>query len=120
MAHKGRTIEHRNLIGSPVHLKRLLMNIMSNAVKYNRDHGHIYLYTRELPSADNSIATLQFVCEDNGIGMSEEFQQRIFEPLYAGAEGRRVQFGGTGLGMSIAKSLAEKWAAPSALKARRA
>ena len=41
VAHKGRTIEHRNLIGSPVHLKRLLMNIMSNAVKYNRDHGHI-------------------------------------------------------------------------------
>ncbi len=108
VAHKGRTIEHRNLIGSPVHLKRLLMNIMSNAVKYNRDHGHIYLYTRELPSADNSIATLQFVCEDNGIGMSEEFQQRIFEPFTQEQKGGASKFGGTGLGMSIAKSLAEK------------
>ena len=48
------------------------MNIMSNAVKYNRDHGHIYLYTRELPSADSSIATLQFVCEDNGIGIPQD------------------------------------------------
>lgn len=108
VAHKGRTIEHRNLIGSPVHLKRLLMNIMSNAVKYNRDHGHIYLYTRELPSADSSIATLQFVCEDNGIGMSEEFQQRIFEPFTQEQKGGASKFGGTGLGMSIAKSLAEK------------
>ena len=108
VTHKGRTIEHRNLIGSPVHLKRLLMNIMSNAVKYNRDHGHIYLYTRELPSADSSIATLQFVCEDNGIGMSEEFQQRIFEPFTQEQKGGASKFGGTGLGMSIAKSLAEK------------
>ena len=108
VAHKGRTIEHRNLIGSPVHLKRLLMNIMSNAVKYNRDYGHIYLYTRELPSADSSIATLQFVCEDNGIGMSEEFQQRIFEPFTQEQKGGASKFGGTGLGMSIAKSLAEK------------
>ena len=108
VAHKGRTIEHRNLIGSPVHLKRLLMNIMSNAVKYNRDHGHIYLYTRELPSADSSIATLQFVCEDNGIGMNEEFQQRIFEPFTQEQKGGASKFGGTGLGMSIAKSLAEK------------
>lgn len=84
------------------------MNIMSNAVKYNRDHGHIYLYTRELPSADSSIATLQFVCEDNGIGMSEEFQQRIFEPFTQEQKGGASKFGGTGLGMSIAKSLAEK------------
>ena len=108
VVHKARTIEHRNLIGSPIHLKRLLMNIMSNAVKYNRDHGHIYLYTRELPSADSSIATLQFVCEDNGIGMSEEFLQHIFEPFTQEQKGGASKFGGTGLGMSIAKSLAEK------------
>ena len=101
-------LAHENLQGSPVHLKRLLMNIVSNAVKYNRDYGKIYLSCRELPSDNPEIANLEFVCQDTGIGMSEEFQAHLFEPFSQEQKGGASKFGGTGLGMSIAKNLAEK------------
>lgn len=72
--HKTPEIIHKDLIGSPIHLKRLLMNILSNAVKYNKDYGKIYLSSREISSEQDKIVTLEFKCQDTGIGMSEEFQ----------------------------------------------
>lgn len=99
---------HRNLYGSPVHIKRLLMNIMGNAVKYNKDYGTIRLSCRELPLDDKETARIELICQDTGIGMSKEFQQHIFEPFAQEQKGGTSKFGGTGLGMPIAKSLVEK------------
>ena len=104
----GYTVEHRCLLGSPLHLRRLLMNIISNAVKYNRVGGEIRLGCCEKPSADPETAQIEFTCADTGIGMSEEFQKHVFEPFAQERDTARSEYGGTGLGMPIAKSLAEK------------
>ena len=106
--YKTPEIIHKDLIGSPIHLKRLLMNILSNAVKYNKDYGKIYLSAREIPSEQDKIVTLEFKCQDTGIGMSEEFQKHLFEPFAQEQKGGASKFGGTGLGMPITKSLVEK------------
>ena len=100
------SVTHWNLIGSPGHLKRLLMNIMGNAVKYNKDHGKIILSLREDESEDGR-AFYTFICKDTGIGMSEEYQKRIFEPFTREDESVKTAYNGTGLGMPIAKKLTE-------------
>ena len=100
-------LPHPELIGSPVHVKRLMMNIMSNAVKYNKDNGTITVTLQEL-RCEGGKAWIRFTCADTGIGMSEEFQKHIFEPFTQEALDARSTYGGTGLGMSIAKSLVDK------------
>ena len=101
-------IIHRDLIGSPGYVKRVMMNILSNAVKYNRENGHIYLSCMEIPSEQPGMTTMEFICRDAGIGMTEEFQKHIFEPFAQEHTGSRTKFPGTGLGMAIAKNLVEK------------
>ena len=101
-------VTHWNLIGSPVHVKRTLMNILSNAVKYNKENGYVYISCREIPSKQTAMTTLEFVCRDTGIGMTEAFQKRIFEPFAQEHVGSRTKFAGTGLGMPITKKLVEK------------
>ena len=101
-------IIHRELIGSPGHVKRVMMNILSNAVKYNRANGYIYLSCREIPSEQTEMPTMEFVCRDTGIGMTEEFQKYVFEPFAQEHTGSRTKFAGTGLGMAISKKLVEK------------
>ena len=101
-------IIHRNLIGSPSHVKRILMNILSNAVKYNKENGDIYISCREIVSEQPEMMTMEFVCRDTGIGMSEAFQKRIFEPFAQEDVGSRTKYSGTGLGMPITKKLVEK------------
>ena len=101
-------IIHRNLIGSPGYVKRVMMNILSNAVKYNRENGHIYISCIEIPSGQPETTTMEFVCRDTGIGMAEEFQKHIFEPFAQEHAGSRTKFAGTGLGMPISKKLIEK------------
>ena len=101
-------ITHRDLIGSPRYVKRVIMNFLSNAVKYSRANGHIYLSCREIPSEQPGMTTMEFVCRDTGIGMTEEFQKHIFEPFAQEHTGSRTKFAGTGLGMPITKKLVEK------------
>lgn len=101
-------ITHPYLIGSPTHVKRVLMNVLSNAIKYNRDNGFIYVSYRELESKEPSHVIIEFICRDTGIGMSKEFQNKIFEPFAQEHIGSRSKYVGTGLGMPIAKSLVEK------------
>ena len=101
-------VTHWNLIGSPVHVKRILMNILSNAMKYNKENGYVYISCREIPSKQTAMPTLEFVCRDTGIGMTEAFQKRIFEPFAQEHAGSRTKFAGTGLGMPITKKLVEK------------
>ena len=101
-------ITHRDLIGSPGYVKRVMMNILSNALKYNRENGQIYISCMEIPSEQPEMTTMEFVCRDTGIGMAEEFQKHIFEPFAQEHAGSRTKFAGTGLGMPISKKLIEK------------
>ena len=98
---------HVNVLGSPTHVKRLMMNFISNAIKYNKPHGKVYVSSSE-KSVENGVATFEFVCRDTGIGMSEEFQKRLFEPFAQEQASPRTKYPGTGLGMSIAKSIIDK------------
>ena len=100
-------LPHPRLVGSPLHVKRLLMNVLSNAIKYNREKGRVMLDCFELSCTGDKVQ-ICFVCADTGIGMSEEFQQRMFEPFTQENAGARSVYGGTGLGMSITKSLVDK------------
>ena len=99
---------HRNLIGSPAYVKRVMMNILSNAVKYNKENGCIYVSCREIISEQPEMTTMEFVCRDTGIGMTDAFQKHIFEPFAQEHIGSRTKFTGTGLGMPISKKLVEK------------
>ena len=99
---------HQNLIGSPGHVKRILMNILSNAVKYNKENGRIYISCLEIASEQTGRTTIEFICKDTGIGISEAFQKRIFEPFAQEHTGSRTKYSGTGLGMPITKKLVEK------------
>ena len=101
-------IMHHDLIGSPGYVKRVMMNILSNAVKYNRENGQIYISCMEIPSEQPEMTTMEFVCRDTGIGMTEEFQKYIFEPFAQEHTGSRTKYAGTGLGMPISKKLIEK------------
>lgn len=100
-------ILHNYILGSQGHLKRLIMNIVANAIKYNKDNGKIYFACRER-SCDGHMVNMEFTCRDTGMGMSQEYQARIFEPFTREAHGADVPEGGTGLGMSIAKSIVDK------------
>jgi signal transduction histidine kinase/CheY-like chemotaxis protein len=105
---KEKNITHPYLMGSPIHVKRVLMNVLSNAIKYNRDNGFIYVSYKELEAKEPFHVIVEFICRDTGIGMSKKFQNRIFEPFAQEHIGSRSKYVGTGLGMPIAKSLVEK------------
>ena len=92
------------LIGSPTHVKRVLMNLVSNAIKYNKPGGTVDLRCREISRRDDRIE-LEFICEDTGLGMSEEFQKKMFEPFQQENISARSSYEGTGLGLSIVKNL---------------
>lgn len=95
------------LIGSSVHLRQILTNLLSNAVKYNKENGSVTTQVKEL-TRDEEQAWIQFRIEDTGIGMSEEFQKKMFEPFTQEKEGSRGKYNGTGLGTSIVKKLVDK------------
>ena len=108
VAWEKKEITHRDFIGSPGYVKRVMMNVLSNAVKYNRENGQIYVSCVEIPSEQPEMTTMEFVCRDTGIGMAEEFQKHIFEPFAQEHTGSRAKFAGTGLGMAISKKLVEE------------
>ena len=99
-------LPHPRLVGSPLHVKRLLMNVLSNAIKYNREKGRVMLDCFEL-SCTGDKAQICFVCADTGIGMSEEFQQHLYEPFCREEQQVEGASSGTGLGAPIAKQLVE-------------
>ena len=99
---------HAKLIGSPLHLRQILLNLFSNAAKYNKENGTIKTYAEEI-ACDENTATFRFTIRDTGIGMSEDFvNNELFEPFTQEKQGARTQYQGTGLGMSIVKELIEK------------
>lgn len=100
-------LKNTHLIGSPLHLRQILLNIAGNAVKYNKPGGMIKLSSREA-AGDGKKAVIVFTCEDTGIGMSREFQEHMFEPFTQENASARTTFTGTGLGLSIVKKLVDK------------
>ena len=96
---------HTRLLGSPMHLRRILLNLVSNAVKYNRPGGRVDVSVREVGGDDRRVA-LRFVVRDTGIGMSEEFVQKsLFHPFTQEHDNVRTEYQGTGLGMAIVSDL---------------
>ncbi len=98
--------QHCKVIGSPTYLNRVLMNIASNAIKYNRRGGTVELSCNEIAS-DENYATYLFVCSDSGQGMSEEFQKHAFEPYTQEGKQTTTSINGSGLGLSIVKDIIE-------------
>ena len=96
---------HADVLGDQVRLRQVLMNILSNAVKYTPEGGEIWLKAEE-PEVQESAIRYRFTVKDTGIGMSEEFQQHIFEP-FARARAMENEIQGTGLGMAITKSIVD-------------
>ncbi len=108
-------IRHTHLVGSPVHLQQVLLNLATNAVKYNREGGSITVSCRELGCTGGS-AEFEFVCADTGIGMSEEFQRRAFEPFTQEDSKPHSSFSGAGLGLSIVHEMVESMGGTITLK----
>ncbi|MCI9346613.1 MAG: transporter substrate-binding domain-containing protein [Lachnospiraceae bacterium] len=99
-------LSHTNFIGSPLHIKQVLINIAGNAIKYNKPEGSVHMSCSEL-SAENGVAQICFTVSDTGIGMSREYLAHIFEPFTQESNGMsaRTNYQGTGLGMTITKKL---------------
>ena len=98
-------LTHEDVIGDSLHVKKVFTNILSNAVKYTPDGGIIRLYISERPSHQEKVGCYEFVFEDNGIGMSQEFVERIFEPFARALDERLQNIQGTGLGMPISRNI---------------
>ena len=99
-------LQHENVLADPNRLNQVLMNILSNAVKYTPQGGHIRLEVEELPRNEH-FARYRFVVQDDGIGMSEEFQKTLFDPFTREEKSGTNKVQGTGLGMAITKSIVD-------------
>ncbi len=100
-------LQHSRVIGNPLHLKQILMNVIDNALKYNRPHGSVFFRAEET-GFQNGTASFRFVIEDTGIGIGEDFKAHIFEPFAQGDQGARTNYNGVGLGLSIVKKLVDQ------------
>ena len=98
---------HPYLIGSPVQIKQILVNLINNGIKYNQKNGAVYVSLRENDISDTSVK-LDITIRDTGIGMSESFLKDIYKPFVQADTGARSRYMGTGLGMAIVKNLLER------------
>lgn len=110
-------IEEENLAGDALRLRQILVNIIGNAVKYTQEGGSILVRFAQRPAEEGRV-WLDFLCEDNGMGMSEEFLKRIFLPFERVHSGAVDQIEGTGLGMSIVKNLVDSMDGQIAVQSR--
>ncbi|WP_293726436.1 response regulator [uncultured Phascolarctobacterium sp.] len=100
-------IEHENIIGDTLRLNQVLINIISNAIKFTPAEGCITLQITELPSQYGGYGTYRFTVSDTGMGMAPEFLERIFDPFERAITSRVSKIEGTGLGMTIVKSIVD-------------
>ena len=99
-------VQHENVLGDPNRLNQVLMNILSNSVKYTPIGGHIRLEVDELPRNEH-YARYRFIVQDDGIGMSEAYQKTLFDPFTREERSGTNKVQGTGLGMAITKSIVD-------------
>ena len=96
------------LIGSPLHYKQIMLNLYTNAIKYNKPGGLLYTNLEEYERTEDTL-TLKITVKDTGIGMTQEFiDTKLFMPFIQGENGARTKYRGNGLGMSIVKEIIEK------------
>lgn len=101
-------VVHTHLIGDALQLRRILVNLLTNAIKYNKSNGTIDMFVREM-SSDDSKVIFEFEIKDTGIGMSEDYiENHLFTPFSQAKQDARTRYEGTGLGMSIVKGLVDK------------
>ncbi len=100
-------LRHSRVIGNPLQFKQILMNVIDNALKYNRPHGSVFIRVEET-AFQNGTMSCRFVIEDTGIGIGEDFQAHIFEPFTQEHQDARTNYSGVGLGMSIVKKLVDQ------------
>lgn len=100
-------LAHGTVMGDPVRIQQILLNLLSNAAKYTPDGGHITLRLEEPPRTVNSTSRYILTVEDDGIGMSPEFQKRLFQPFERAEDSRVSHIQGTGLGMAITYNLVQ-------------
>ena len=98
-------IEHEAVCGDSLRIQQIFVNLMSNAVKYTPDGGNITLTIKEKPNGFSKLGCYEFSIEDNGIGMTPEFQKIMFEPFSRADDHRTTKVQGTGLGMAIARNI---------------
>lgn len=98
---------NRKVKGDYGHALRAMLNIVSNAVKYTPDGGFVKIVINEVYNSDPECTTYKFTCRDNGIGMSEEFLEKVYNPFVRADDIRVNQINGSGLGMSIVKKIVE-------------
>lgn len=101
------SLNNEHLMGDKLRINQILINILSNAVKYTPNGGKIKMWVNELPQVDGSYSRIRFTISDNGQGMSEEYQKKIFEPFSRENNIVLPQAQGTGLGMAITKNLVD-------------
>lgn len=98
-------VTHEKVIGDPLKLQQVFTNILSNAIKYTPEGGSISVDFAEKPTGSDIIAEYEFVCQDTGYGMSEEYLKKLFQPFERAADERIRNIQGTGLGMVITRSI---------------
>lgn len=98
-------VDHENVISDFMRLQRVFLNLLSNAVKYTDKGGHIIFEVTEKPSKVYGYGCYQFIIKDNGMGMSEEFLQKVFEPFARAEDSRVSKIEGTGLGLPITRNI---------------
>lgn len=101
-------VEHQYVLSDPVRMQQVFMNILGNSVKYTPEGGKLSLKVYEKPSDMDGYGCYEFVFTDNGMGMSKEFLEKLFEPFSREGDSRVNKIEGTGLGMAIARSIARK------------
>jgi signal transduction histidine kinase/DNA-binding response OmpR family regulator len=100
-----KNVEHEEVIGDSLRIQQVFVNFLSNALKYTPDGGNIRIFISERPAKQPKLACYEVIFQDNGIGMSEEFQKKIFEPFTRARDERIESVQGTGLGMAISKNI---------------
>jgi CheY-like chemotaxis protein/two-component sensor histidine kinase len=100
-----RNVEHERVIGDSLRIQQMFVNLMSNAIKYTPDGGRILLSITEKPTNQHRVGCYEVIFEDNGIGMSEAFMKRLFEPFARANDERIKNVQGTGLGMAITRNI---------------
>ncbi len=102
-----RAVKHEKVVGDSQKLQQVLLNLLSNSIKYTPEGGKIHLTITERPIQKPALGCFEFIVEDNGIGMSEDFITHLFDPFARAEDSRVIKTQGTGLGMSITRNIVQ-------------